>query len=207
MEIPEPCDTPSWICSSMGCQERPCSFRECNSSPKRKVPLPGSLSITRVPQEIWTQATPKTARGHHDHPFSRKQPLCEAVGHLHPGMFFDLFWDRGSLCPSQAWPWLVILSLLSAGLTSFYHHTWLTHVLQSQVPPSPTSGLHWDSSCPLSGKAGRERWSRASWTLVSSSTPSTEQAPTFLFTLLGGLRTQSAFLPRGVFLKPVSLSE
>lgn len=99
MKVPGPCDTPSWICSSMRCQERPCSFRECNSSPKRKVPLPGSLSITRVPQEIWTQATPKTARGQHDHPFSRKQPLCEAVGHLHPGMFFDLFWDRGSLCP------------------------------------------------------------------------------------------------------------
>lgn len=83
MKVLGPCDTPSWICSSMGCQERPCSFRECNSSPKRKVPLPGSLSITRVPQELWTQATPKIARGKHNHPFSRKQPLCETVGHLH----------------------------------------------------------------------------------------------------------------------------
>lgn len=149
MKAPGPCDTPSWICSSMGCQERPCSFRECNSSPKRKVPLPGSLSITRVPQEIWTQATPKTARGQHDHPFSRKQPLCEAVGHLHPGMFFDLFWDRGSLCPpslalacdpqpSECWTYKFLPPYLTA------------HVLQSQVPPSPTSGLHWDSLCLLS---------------------------------------------------------
>lgn len=202
MKVPRPCDTPSWICASMGCQERPCSFRECNSSPKRKIPLPGSLSITRVPQETWTQATPKTARGQHDHPFSRKQPLCEAVGHFHPGMFCDLFWDRGSLCP----PSLALACDPQPSGCWAYIPDWHMFFSPKCLPPQPlvcTGTLCARSVGRLDVKGGAGPaglWSRHQHQIqnrhLHSFLPCWEIS-----------EPKPAFLPRGVILKPVSFSE